>query len=195
MVLLDYLEMGQKSLFQGTPENQAKPAKMGPKHTCNVVRGSLHCVACREGAPPEPDALLSLFKGQPENQPKEAKKKPRRQLPPTSTKRLGRHYGPTFYGKTIPPIFGADGQLIACPCGRVHIMPAPEGDGAFLYDTQGVMGSRKISLSKGKPRYIEPNLAKLKELLDKYGCNVHATLPAAQAADDKQEPRLKPWQK
>lgn len=149
-------------------------------------------------------AQKSLFEGQPENQAKPAKKA-RRQLPPTfSTKNAlrdtrrggpGGRYGASFYGKTIPPIFGADGQLIACPCGRVHIMPAPEGDGAFLYDTQGITGRRKIALTRGMiPRYIEPNLAKLKEILEKYGCNVHQT-PAATAADDKQEPKLKPWQK
>jgi hypothetical protein len=74
-------------------------------------------------------------------------------------------------------------------------MPAPEGDGAFLYDTQGVMGERKIALSRGRvPRYIEPNLARLKEILSLYGCNVHQT-PAATAAVDKQEPKVKPWQK
>lgn len=74
-------------------------------------------------------------------------------------------------------------------------MPAPEGDGAFLYDTQGPLGNRKICLSKGKPLYIDSNLARLKGMLEAYGCKVHAALPAAQAADDKPEPKLKPWQK
>lgn len=74
-------------------------------------------------------------------------------------------------------------------------MPSPEGDGAFLYDTQGELGKRQIALSRGiNPKYIEPNLARLKEILSEYGCNVHGT-PAATAADDKSEPKLKPWQK
>ena len=138
-------------------------------------------------------AQKSLFEGQTENQAKPGKK-PRRPLLPTSMKKPAR-YGASFYGKTIPPIFGPDGQLIACPCGRVHIMPSPEGDGAFLYDTQGELGKRQIALSRGMvPRFIEPNLARLKELLSKYGCNVHGT-PAASAAVDKEEPKVKPWQK